>query len=92
MGSRLRLNLCLDRSQELYFNSLYSQIVPLCLGWLQRQAASTDENSIHLVGLDVTSSDGGWDLPSIRQLLELGQTLAVDVECWLNQLSRSPID
>ncbi len=92
VGDRLRLNLCLDRSQELYFNSLYSQIVPLCLGWLQRQAASTVENSIDLVGLDVTSSDGGWDLPSIRQLLELGQTLAVDVECWLNQLSRSAID
>lgn len=92
VGDRLHLNLCLDRSQELYFNSLYSQIVPLCLGWLQRQAASTVENSIDLVGLDVASSDGGWDLPSIRQLLELGQTLAVDVECWLNQLSRSAID
>jgi len=92
VGDRLRLNLCLDRSQELYFNSLYSQIVPLFLAWLQRQAASTDENSIHLVRLDVTSSDDGWDLPSIRQLLELGQTLAVDVECWLNQLSRSAID
>ena len=92
VGDRLSLGLCLDKSQELYFDSLYSQIVPLCLGWLQRQAASTVENSIDLVGLDVTSSDGGWDLPSIRQLLELGQTLAVDVECWLDQLSRSLVD
>ncbi|MFS8119604.1 MAG: glycoside hydrolase, partial [Microcoleus sp.] len=92
VGDRLRLNLCLDRSQELYFNSLYSQIVPLCLGWLQRRAASTGENSVNLVALDIARSDDGWDLPSIRQLLELGQTLAVDVECWLNQLSRSPID
>ncbi|CAA9377638.1 Alpha-amylase/alpha-mannosidase, partial [uncultured Microcoleus sp.] len=33
-------------------------------------------------------SGAGWDLPSIRQLLELGQTLGVDVECWLNQLSK----
>jgi len=90
VGDRLRLNLCLDRSQELYFNSLYSQIVPLCLGWLQRRAASTGENSVNLVALDIARSDDGWDLPSIRQLLELGQTLAVDVECWLNQLSRSP--
>jgi alpha-amylase/alpha-mannosidase (GH57 family) len=87
VGNRLSLGLCLDRSQELYFDSLYSQIVPLCLGWLQRQAALTTENAIHLAGLAIVDSDSGWDLPVIRQLLELGQTLAVDVECWLNQLS-----
>ncbi|WP_293144063.1 DUF3536 domain-containing protein [Microcoleus sp. bin48.metabat.b7b8b9.023] len=92
VGDRLSLGLCLDKSQELYFDSLYSQIVPLCLGWLQRQAASTGDNKVDPVTLDTASSDGGWELPSIRQLLELGQTLAVDVECWLDQLSRSPID
>ncbi|MEG3849118.1 DUF3536 domain-containing protein [Microcoleus sp. herbarium19] len=92
VGDRLNLGLCLDRSQELYFDSLYSQIVPLCLGWLQRRAASTAESAGVLVALDIARSDGGWELPSIRQLLELGQTLAVDVECWLNQLSRSLVD
>ncbi|WP_293329809.1 DUF3536 domain-containing protein [Microcoleus sp. CAWBG58] len=92
VGDRLSLGLCLDKSQELYFDSLYSQIVPLCLGWLQRQAASTGDNKVDPVTLDTASSEGGWELPSIRQLLELGQTLAVDVECWLDQLSRSPID
>ena len=92
VGDRLSLGLCLDKSQELYFDSLYSQIVPLCLGWLQRQAASTSDNKAYPVTLDIASSDGGWQLPSIRQLLELGQTLAVDVECWLDQLSRSLVD
>ncbi len=89
VGDRLSLGLCLDRSQELYFDSLYSQIVPLCLGWLQRRAAVAGENKIDPVAWDIARSDGGWELSSIRQLLELGQTLAVDVECWLNQLSRS---
>ncbi|MEG4801385.1 DUF3536 domain-containing protein [Microcoleus sp. ARI1-B5] len=92
VGSRLSLGLCLDKSQELYFDSLYSQIVPLCLGWLQRQDASAGENKVAPVALDIARSDGGWEVSSIRQLLELGQTLAVDVECWLNQLSRSLLD
>lgn len=86
VANRLSLGLCLDRSQELYFDSLYGQIVPLCLGWLQRKAAKTPESSIDPV-LDVALTDSGWDLPQIRQLLELGQTLAVDVDCWLKQLS-----
>ncbi|MBE9184129.1 DUF3536 domain-containing protein [Microcoleus sp. LEGE 07076] len=89
VGDRLSLGLCLDKSQELYFNSLYSQIVPLCLGWLQRQAEVAGENKVDPVALDVARSEGDWELSSLRQLLELGQTLAVDVECWLNQLSRS---
>lgn len=89
VGDRLGLGLCLDRSQELYFDSMHSQIVPLCLGWLQRQTGSTTKSAIDLVGLDIVDSDSGWELPVIRQLLELGQTLAVDVECWLDQLGRS---
>jgi alpha-amylase/alpha-mannosidase (GH57 family) len=86
VGDRLSLGLCLDKSQELYFDALYSQIVPLCLGWMQRQEVSAGENKVVPVALDIARSEGGWELSSIRQLLELGQTLAVDVECWLNQL------
>ncbi len=92
VGNRLELGLCLDRSQELYFDSMYSQIVPLCLGWLQRQAAPTTESAIDLTELELVDSESGWELPVIRQLLELGQTLAVDVECWLQQLGRSLSD
>ncbi|MEG4988617.1 DUF3536 domain-containing protein [Microcoleus sp. BR0-C5] len=88
VGDRLSLGLCLDKSQELYFDSLYSQIVPLCLGWLQLQDASAGESVVAAVALGIAGSGAGWDLSSIRQLLELGQTLAVDVECWLNQLSK----
>jgi hypothetical protein len=66
---------------------MHSQIVPLCLGGLQRQAALMTENRDHLADDAIVDSDSGWDLSVIRQLLELGQTLAVDVECWLNQLS-----
>lgn len=90
-GEKLGLGLCLDKSQELYFDALYSQIVPLCLGWLQRQAGG-GESSIEgedfanqIAGLDDSQADN--ELSAIRQLLELGQTLAVDVECWLKQLS-----
>ncbi|MEG4395746.1 DUF3536 domain-containing protein [Microcoleus sp. BROC3] len=86
VGDRLSLGLCLDKSQELYFDSLYSQIVPLCLGWLQLQDASAGDSVVAAVALGIAGSGAGWDLSSIRQLLELGQTLAVDVECWLNQL------
>jgi hypothetical protein len=57
------------------------------LGWLQRQDGSADETAVAAVALEIARSGGGWELSSIRQLLELGQTLAVDVECWLNQLS-----
>ncbi|MEG4502112.1 DUF3536 domain-containing protein [Microcoleus sp. F6_B4] len=88
VGDRLSLGLCLDKSQELYFDSLHSQIVPLCLGWLQLQDASEGESVVAAVALGIAGSGAGWDLSSIRQLLELGQTLAVDVECWLNQLSK----
>jgi alpha-amylase/alpha-mannosidase (GH57 family) len=87
VGDRLSLGLCLDKSQELYFDSLYSQIVPLCLGWLQLQDASAGDSVVAAVALGIAGSGAGWDLSSIRQLLQLGQTLAVDVECWLNQLN-----
>lgn len=87
VGDHLSLGLCLDRSQELYFDSLYSQIVPLCLGWLQLQDVSAGDSVVAAVALGIAGSGAGWDLSSIRQLLELGQTLAVDVERWLNQLS-----
>lgn len=92
-GDRLSLGLCLDKSQELYFDALYSQIVPMCLGWLQRQAgagesAISDGNLAgEIAGLDGFEPNTDKELSAIRQLLELGQTLAVDVECWLKQLS-----
>lgn len=64
VGYQLNLGISLHRSQELYFSRLHSQILPLCLTTLAKEA-------------DATQS---------RQLLKLGQKLAVDVSMILNKL------
>ncbi|HLO50308.1 MAG TPA: DUF3536 domain-containing protein [Kamptonema sp.] len=91
LGNKLNLGLSLDRVQELYFQSLYSQIVPLCLGWLQRQTAqmiTPDEGEAPSDNSALACIEAGtrWELPQIRKLLELGQKLAVDVSGWLKLL------
>lgn len=57
VGYQLKLGISLEKSQELYFSCLHSQIVPLCLTNLNNPAEATH----------------------CRQLLKLGQKLAVDV-------------
>ncbi|WP_017316933.1 DUF3536 domain-containing protein [Mastigocladopsis repens] len=64
VASQLNLGVCLERSQELYYNCLYSLIVPLF----------------------VATTAKGQDSDQCRQLLKLGQKLAVDVNTWLSQL------
>ncbi|CBN54344.1 MULTISPECIES: DUF3536 domain-containing protein [Kamptonema] len=92
LGNKLNFGLNLDRVQELYFQSLYSQIVPVCLGWLQRQESeqiitSDEENGSTDSHALVCIEEGvRWELPQIRKLLELGQKLAVDVNSWLKLL------
>lgn len=91
LGNQLNLSLSLAAAQELYFQSLSRQIVPICLGFLQQQAAETlaqaeaeaNRSEVALVQPDIETS---WELPQIRRLLELGQLLAVDVQGWLNLL------
>ncbi|MEA5619370.1 DUF3536 domain-containing protein [Cronbergia sp. UHCC 0137] len=56
VGHELNLGISLQRSQELYFSCLHSQIAPLC-----------------------TTQDTEADTNQVRQLLKLGQKLAVDV-------------
>ncbi|WP_413173640.1 DUF3536 domain-containing protein [Anabaena azotica] len=65
VGYQLNLGICLEKSQELYFSCLHSQIVPLCLTNLDNQA----------------------DTSQCRQLLKLGQKLAVDVSMILKKLA-----
>ena len=72
VGYQLNLGLSLNRAQELYFSCLHSQIVPWCLQAMQSQPGN-EENGM------VNSSQ-------LRQLLKLGQKLAVDVSALLNQL------
>ena len=67
LGQQLRLGLILDQAQEVYFSCLQQYIVPNCL-------------------LDGTSSPHPscrWDITQIKPLLKLGQSLAIDVSCWL---------
>ena len=79
VGHCLNFNLSLERLQELYFSCLYSQIVPQCIKVLQTQVGVEEDgrdNSTQLMNLD-----------QLRQLLKLGQKLAVDVRVLLGQLS-----
>ncbi len=73
VGYQLNLGLSLKRAQELYFSCLHSQIVPQCLQAMRSQPG--DE------------TDGMGNSSQIRQLLKLGQKLAVDVSALLNQLA-----
>jgi alpha-amylase/alpha-mannosidase (GH57 family) len=79
VGYQLNLGLSLERAQELYFSCLHSQIAPLCLQAVQSQF----DNEMNGKG---NSYEHNWDVAQLRQLLRLGQKLAVDVSIWLNQL------
>ena len=74
VGRCLNLGLSLNRAQELYFSCLHSQIVPWCLQAIQTQL------------IDESKLDTKWDVTQLRQLLQLGQKLGVDVSALLNQL------
>ena len=67
LGEQFKLGLMLDRAQEIFFNCLHQDIMPNCL-------------------IDPTSRDRyscRWDITQIKPLLKLGQSLAIDVSCWL---------
>jgi alpha-amylase/alpha-mannosidase (GH57 family) len=73
LGNQLHLGLSLDRPQELYLKSLRSQILPQLTAWRS--------------GLALPAAEDMPDLHSVliqRQLLQLGQKLAVDISLWLN--------
>ncbi|WP_373526459.1 DUF3536 domain-containing protein [Nostoc sp.] len=65
VGDQLNIDISLQRSQELYFSCLHSQIIPLC----------------------ITTLGNEEDTHQCRQLLKLGQKLAVDVSMISNQLA-----
>jgi len=84
LGNQLHLGLCLDRCQELYFNSLQTRLVPQCKLAIQAQLISEKNDVGELTKLP---SKTDWDTTQLRQLLQLGEKLAVDVSHWLSQLS-----
>jgi alpha-amylase/alpha-mannosidase (GH57 family) len=92
LGDRITPGLSLDRLQDLYFQSLKRQIIPLCLGWVQRSTPPTVtpervEAANDASALVYIAPGHPWELPQLRKLLELGQKLSVDVHHWLNLLS-----
>ncbi|MBW4648318.1 MAG: DUF3536 domain-containing protein [Kastovskya adunca ATA6-11-RM4] len=82
VGQQLRLDLSLHRCQELYFNALQSRIGPQCQ--LAKQAKLVSDKN-DLGDESELKSITNWDTIQLRQLLQLGEMLAVDVRVWMNQ-------
>ncbi len=83
VGYQLNLSLSLNRAQELYFSCLHSQIVPQYLQILQTQVGDETDGTSNPTQL---TSEHYWNIAQMRQLLKLGQKLAVGVSALLNQL------
>jgi alpha-amylase/alpha-mannosidase (GH57 family) len=81
LGNQLHLGLSLDRCQELYFSCLHNRIAPQCQLAIQSQLVQQENGSAGSSKLDTYQN-----IPQLRQLLQLGQKLAVDVSSWLNPL------
>ena len=81
VADQLNLGLSLIRTQEIYFQALENQVLPLCLGYIQRR-----NNPQMQPNLEDVQTEQLWELPQIRKLLQLGKKLAIDVDQWLNQL------
>ena len=92
LSEQLNLGVSLNQAQELYFQYLKTYIIPLCLGYLQRNQQKTYlellENSLldSMINLQINPESNTGLLHSIRRLLQLGQTLKIQVEEWLNLL------
>ncbi|MDY6785824.1 MAG: DUF3536 domain-containing protein [Cyanobacteriota bacterium] len=69
IGSQLGLGLSLARVQELYYRCFYTHILPACLG----------ENA------NPSRVPCRWQREQIPALLDLGQTLGVDLSPWFAQ-------
>jgi alpha-amylase/alpha-mannosidase (GH57 family) len=83
LGNQLHLSLSLDRCQELYFNCLQTRIEPECRLAIQAQLISGNNNASEMTWPPLKAN---WHTTQLRQLLQLGEKLAVDVSPWLSQL------
>jgi alpha-amylase/alpha-mannosidase (GH57 family) len=84
IGEQLNLGLALHRCQELYFTCLHGRIRPQCELAKQAQLVS-EQNDVGEMAQLTSKTD--WDTTQLRQLLRLGERLAIDVEPWLSLLS-----
>ncbi|NJO42682.1 MAG: DUF3536 domain-containing protein [Cyanobacteria bacterium RU_5_0] len=85
LADKFHLDLFLDRAQELYFKILHSEIAPKLTPYqegsedrYQDDLKCTLDNKLQTV-LKTRS------LSQVRQLLQLGQRLTIDVNIWLAQ-------
>jgi len=83
VGNQLNLGLSLAQCQELYFNCLQPRIEPLFQQAMQAQLSS-ENNGESAVANGTSKTD--CNTIQLRQLLQLGEKLAVDVSFWLSQL------
>ncbi|HBL13455.1 MAG TPA: glycoside hydrolase [Cyanobacteria bacterium UBA11162] len=83
LGNHLHLALSLDRCQELYFNCLHGEIGPRCQLAIRSMLVSELKDR-HQV--NEFPSQINWNTPQLRQLLQLGEKLGVEVSPWLSQL------
>ncbi|MBW4692777.1 MAG: DUF3536 domain-containing protein [Lyngbya sp. HA4199-MV5] len=74
LGKQMKLDLSLAQAQELYFQRLQHWLIPECCQWLNSAGQFESDRALTM------------QLADLRSLLELGQTLAVDVNGWLKQL------
>ncbi len=88
LGQLLQLNIPLNHAQELYFHVLETQIMPLCLGWLQRQNERTQQMSESQIAVEIPV-ESQWEVAQLRKLLQFGQMLGIDVQELVNQLSEA---
>ena len=83
VGNQLNLGLSLAQCQELYFHCLQPRIEPLFQVAMQAQLMHENNGAGETADL-MTKID--CDIIQLRQLLQLGEKLAVDVSFWLSQL------
>jgi alpha-amylase/alpha-mannosidase (GH57 family) len=81
LGQLLGLPLNLDRAQELYFQCLYEQIIPQYSQIAAPSSASSSESSTSLSTAVVPLTTN-----HLRQILQFGERIGVDVGTWLNRL------
>lgn len=74
VSDRLRLEICLDRAQELYFKHLNTTVLPQLQQWRSPSPPPVNPSR--------------WPLQRLENVLELGKVLAVDVPFWLQRLER----
>lgn len=73
-GHRLRVGVTLDRAQELYLRYLYSTILPKIQQWQKEAIAPPYPEACP-------------ELIQVQKLLQLGQTMIIDVQHLLDQVS-----